>query len=334
MGDPHLAALETHHRRRELVRAARDPLAARRRGSATPGWPATAGSATSTSTAVETAAVDDETVTLGADSAVAHPHRAGGAARASASTAPDGPASRAPCPRRRLGRRSELAARRGAGRVGHRGEGRRRSARRGTPRISEPGEAARERGRPRAGFDDAARRGTSLAWHHLWDRVRRRARGRPTSTALIRAPARLPPAADGVRAHSSTSTSGIPARGLHGEAYRGHVFWDELFVFPFLNLRLPRARPRAAAATGTAGSARRARPRATAGHGARCSPGRAGSDGREETQTLHLNPRSGRWLPDNSRLQRHIELRRRLQHSGSTTRPPATSTSCRLTAPS
>ena len=32
---------------------------------------------------------------------------------------------------------------------------------------------------------------------------------------------------------------GIGARGLHGEGYRGHVFWDELFVFPFLNLRMP-----------------------------------------------------------------------------------------------
>ena len=31
----------------------------------------------------------------------------------------------------------------------------------------------------------------------------------------------------------------MPARGLHGEAYRGHIFWDELFIFPVLNLRLP-----------------------------------------------------------------------------------------------
>ena len=32
---------------------------------------------------------------------------------------------------------------------------------------------------------------------------------------------------------------GIPARGLSGEAYRGHIFWDELFIFPSLNLHLP-----------------------------------------------------------------------------------------------
>ena len=29
-------------------------------------------------------------------------------------------------------------------------------------------------------------------------------------------------------------------------------------------------------------------------------------DGRELTPKLHLNPRSGHWTPDNSRLQRHI----------------------------
>jgi trehalose/maltose hydrolase-like predicted phosphorylase len=27
-------------------------------------------------------------------------------------------------------------------------------------------------------------------------------------------------------------------------------------------------------------------------------PWQSGSDGREETQVLHLNPESGRWLPD------------------------------------
>src|SRR5690606_23518670 len=32
---------------------------------------------------------------------------------------------------------------------------------------------------------------------------------------------------------------GVPARGLHGEAYRGHIFWDELFVLPLFHLRMP-----------------------------------------------------------------------------------------------
>ena len=33
--------------------------------------------------------------------------------------------------------------------------------------------------------------------------------------------------------------AGVPARGLNGEAYRGHVGWDELYVYPFLTYRLP-----------------------------------------------------------------------------------------------
>jgi alpha,alpha-trehalase len=37
-------------------------------------------------------------------------------------------------------------------------------------------------------------------------------------------------------------------------------------------------------------------------------PWQSASSGREETQTLHLNPKSGRWLPDNSHLQRHINV--------------------------
>ncbi len=32
---------------------------------------------------------------------------------------------------------------------------------------------------------------------------------------------------------------GVPARGWTGEAYQGHIFWDELFIFPFLNYRMP-----------------------------------------------------------------------------------------------
>ncbi|MBJ6630639.1 glycoside hydrolase family 65 protein [Streptomyces griseoincarnatus] len=98
---------------------------------------------------------------------------------------------------------------------------------------------------------------------------------------------------------------GVPARGLHGEAYRGHVFWDELFVLPYLNLHFPdvsralldyrhRRLPRASRAARAAGR-----------RGA-MYPWQSGSDGREETQQLHLNPRSGRWLPDHSHLQHHV----------------------------
>ena len=39
--------------------------------------------------------------------------------------------------------------------------------------------------------------------------------------------------------HTADLDAGVPARGLNGEAYRGHVFWDELFVYPFLTFRVP-----------------------------------------------------------------------------------------------
>jgi trehalose/maltose hydrolase-like predicted phosphorylase len=37
-------------------------------------------------------------------------------------------------------------------------------------------------------------------------------------------------------------------------------------------------------------------------------PWQSGSNGQEETQQLHLNPRSGRWLPDRSHRQRHVNI--------------------------
>lgn len=101
--------------------------------------------------------------------------------------------------------------------------------------------------------------------------------------------------------------AGVPARGWHGEAYRGHVFWDELFIFPVLNFQFPAL---AAALLryryerlGTARAAANA-----AGHSGAMFPWQSGSDGREESQRLHLNPHSGRWLPDHSRLQRHVSI--------------------------
>ena len=42
-----------------------------------------------------------------------------------------------------------------------------------------------------------------------------------------------------VSLHSIGLDIGIPARGWTGEAYQGHIFWDELFIFPFFNYRVP-----------------------------------------------------------------------------------------------
>jgi len=98
---------------------------------------------------------------------------------------------------------------------------------------------------------------------------------------------------------------GVPARGWHGEAYRGHVFWDELFIFPLLNWRLPEITRALLMYRYRRLNEARANARA-AGYRGAMYPWQSGSSGREETQRLHLNPESGRWLADHTYLQRHI----------------------------
>lgn len=105
--------------------------------------------------------------------------------------------------------------------------------------------------------------------------------------------------------HTAQLDAGVPARGLNGEAYRGHVFWDELYVFPFLNFRLPQiSRHLLLYRARRLGEARRAA--RALGHRGAMYPWQSGSDGQEETQVVHLNPLSGGWEPDLSHNQRHV----------------------------
>jgi trehalose/maltose hydrolase-like predicted phosphorylase/beta-phosphoglucomutase-like phosphatase (HAD superfamily) len=110
-----------------------------------------------------------------------------------------------------------------------------------------------------------------------------------------------------VSPHTVHLDVGVPARGWHGEAYRGHVFWDEMFIFPFLNFQRPILASALLDYRHGRLSAARAAARA-AGYEGAMFPWQSGSNGREETQELHLNPKSGRWLPDHSRNQRHVNI--------------------------
>ncbi len=174
--------------------------------------------------------------------------------------------------------------------------------------VSEPAEAVAAELERAAGFEALLEEHT-LAWAHLWERFH---------TSLDDGQEAGPQASLTVRLylfhllqtlslHTLEADAGVPARGLHGEAYRGHIFWDEVFVLPVLTLRapgltrallsyryrrLPAARD-AALACGLAGA---------------LYPWQSGSDGREVSQLIHLNPLSGRWLPDVSQLQRHAGL--------------------------
>lgn len=173
--------------------------------------------------------------------------------------------------------------------------------------ISECGLAARQ-AIARAGRFEAVMADHVLVWKRLWRRfdVDLRPAGhefRISTPMLLRL--NMFHLLQAVSLNSIDLDVGVPARGWTGEAYQGHIFWDELFIFPFLNLRIPeitrsllmyryRRLDEARAAAKTAGF-----------QGA-MFPWQIGSDGREETQALNLNPRSQRWVPDNSFRQRHV----------------------------
>jgi alpha,alpha-trehalase len=143
----------------------------------------------------------------------------------------------------------------------------------------------------------------SVSWEHIWNRCHVGVDvDDATALALNLHVFHL---AQTVSKHSAEIDAGVPARGLHGEAYRGHIFWDELFILPFLSLRLPGlTRGHLMYRYRRLGAARRAA--IEAGYRGAMYPWQSGSTGREETQTVHLNPASGRWLSDGSHLQRHI----------------------------
>jgi trehalose 6-phosphate phosphatase len=149
-----------------------------------------------------------------------------------------------------------------------------------------------------------------LGWQRLWRRFRLDMHGSEhaaVADTLRNLRLNLFHVLQTVSPHNLDIDAGVPARGLHGEAYRGHVFWDELFVFPMLTLRLPSLVRALLLYRVRRLDAARAAAR-DAGRSGAMYPWQSGSDGREEAPTVHLNPLSGRWLPDNSSLQRHVGL--------------------------
>jgi trehalose/maltose hydrolase-like predicted phosphorylase len=169
--------------------------------------------------------------------------------------------------------------------------------------VNEPGEEARDWVTNLAGsFDEVFARHV-VSWQHIWGRLH----------TELGVDGNLAEALHLNQFHLVQTVSnntvdldvGVPARGLHGEAYRGHVFWDELFILPYLNLRFPHlSRALLLYRYRRIEQARRAA--RDAGYQGAMYPWQSASNGREETQTLHLNPTSGRWLTDGSHLQRHV----------------------------
>jgi alpha,alpha-trehalase len=169
--------------------------------------------------------------------------------------------------------------------------------------ISEPLVAAQEAIR-RAGSFRSLRASHQLAWQRLWNRADIALGGSDAWSQRV------------LRLHwfhllqttSFASTDldvGVPSRGLHGEAYRGHIFWDELFIFPLLNLRIPEL-TRALLMYRYRRLEEARHLACEAGFRGAMYPWQSGSSGREESQVLHLNPKSGQWQPDDTHRQRHV----------------------------
>ena len=170
--------------------------------------------------------------------------------------------------------------------------------------IAEAGLAARQNPVLASRFDDllAPHR---LAWHHLWQQCDIGLTSLADHDALMKLRLNIFHLLQTVSRHGIDLDVGVPPRGWHGEAYRGHIFWDELFIFPYLTFRLPAlARALLLYRYRRLPEARRAA--REAGCRGAMFPWQSGSTGREESQRLHLNPRSQRWIPDNSHRQRHI----------------------------
>jgi trehalose/maltose hydrolase-like predicted phosphorylase len=143
----------------------------------------------------------------------------------------------------------------------------------------------------------------AAAWEELWRVCDVRVSGEESVQLLLRL--HIAHVLQVCSRNTADLDAGLPARGLNGEAYRGHVFWDELYAFPFFNVRLPEVTRGLLMYRYRRVGEARAAAREEGFRGA-MFPWQSGSEGTEETQRVHLNPVSGRWEPDLSRNQRHV----------------------------
>jgi trehalose/maltose hydrolase-like predicted phosphorylase len=145
--------------------------------------------------------------------------------------------------------------------------------------------------------------GHKREWKFLWERFNITLKGMDEETRKLRL--HIFHLLQTVSHHSIGRDVSVPSRGLHGEAYRGHIFWDETFIFPFIYFRMPElARSLLMYRYRRLDEARHLAK--MEGYNGAMFPWQSGSDGQEETQRIHLNPESGNWLPDNTHRQRHI----------------------------
>ncbi len=154
------------------------------------------------------------------------------------------------------------------------------------------------------GFKEEKRRSIA-AWDKIWEEIDILIEGDRLTQKMARM--HLYHLVSGTSPHNANLDFSVPARGLTGEAYRGHIFWDELYILPVYFVHYP-----AVAKALLMYRYRRldeARKYALEyNYRGAMFPWQSGSDGREETQKFHYNPLSGQWGDDYSALQRHVSL--------------------------
>lgn len=153
-------------------------------------------------------------------------------------------------------------------------------------------------------FDDIVKK-SAAAWSKIWQKIDVVVQGNRNDQKLLRL--HLYHLMVSASPHNAKIDASFTARGLHGEAYRGHIFWDELFILPFYSINFPKT----AKATLMYRYNRLDKARENAknhGYKGAMYPWQSGSDGREETQIVHVNPLTGEWGDDYSSLQRHVSL--------------------------
>ncbi|MHB1850126.1 MAG: HAD-IA family hydrolase [Acidimicrobiales bacterium] len=149
------------------------------------------------------------------------------------------------------------------------------------------------------------------AWGRLWATARTEigASGRPAGVVNLHLFHLLQVASP----HVADLDCGLGARGLHGEGYEGHVFWDEAFAIRMLDLRLPATSRALLSYRDRRLPAARRLARLSGDVGARY-PWQSAADGADVTPSVLYNPRSGRWMADRSAAQRHVGLAVAYQH--------------------
>ncbi len=152
---------------------------------------------------------------------------------------------------------------------------------------------------------EAIKNESAKSWEQIWNEIDIEIEGDRFSQKLLRL--HLYHTIVSGSPHNQDIDASFTARGLHGEAYRGHIFWDELFILPFYNIHFPETTKASLLYRYNRLDAARKYAQEYGYTGA-MYPWQSGSDGREETQIIHINPLDGSWGDDYSSLQRHVSL--------------------------